>query len=483
VLKGLESRRLRHAVATGALVAIAGFCDAYYAVYAALLVGLLVAAHLFVWRWRRQHAAARWLRSVDVLLAVTAGLIVVMLVTGGRTLEILGARIALRTLYTPMLVLTCLATIRVALTWRPSFARSGWVSWQRVGVFLAVAAAIAAVVYSPTLVAMGLRLSEGRFERPAIHWRSSPPGVDLLAYVMPNPGHPLYGGPFADWLRRERSDGYEEYTASLPLVALAVIGLAWWRWRAHLPRRWLALAVLFGALSFGPFIHVAGMNTYVPGPWALLRYVPVVELARSPARFAVLATLATAVVFAAAFATLRDRSRRRGLVAAAVVGLLAFELLAQPRPLAQVRIPAIYDIVKADLDHRVRILRLPTGIRDGTSSLGDFNAESQFLQTYHEKRLLGGYLSRVSRKRKRDLMSFPVFSALVRLSAGEALTAEQLARAREGAPRFLRRSRLRYIVMDAARTSHELKSFAIELFDLELIAVADGQELYQPVRR
>jgi hypothetical protein len=60
------------------------------------------------------------------------------------------------------------------------------------------------------------------------------------------------------------------------------------------------LAVTFGALALGPFIHIAGMNTYNPGPWALLRYVPMLGLARTPARFSVVMMLAVAVLFAAA---------------------------------------------------------------------------------------------------------------------------------------------------------------------------------------
>ena len=45
-------------------------------------------------------------------------------------------------------------------------------------------------------------------------------------------------------------------------------------------------------------------------------------------------------------------------------------------------------------DHR-EVLELPFGVRDGTSSHGNFTARSQFFQTYHHKPLIGGYLSRV----------------------------------------------------------------------------------------
>ena len=45
--------------------------------------------------------------------------------------------------------------------------------------------------------------------------------------------------------------------------------------------------VAFGLVSLGAFVHIAGFNTHIPGPWALARYLPLVRLARTPARLAV----------------------------------------------------------------------------------------------------------------------------------------------------------------------------------------------------
>ena len=96
------------------------------------------------------------------------------------------------------------------------------------------------------------------------------------------------------------------------------------------------------------------------------------------------------------------------------------------------------------------MLELPSGVRDGASSFGNFSALSQFHQTVHGKALLGGYLSRVSARRKRLYQEMPVLNALMTLSERKPLTPEQDARARSGADAFLRRSRLGYVVIDAA---------------------------------
>ena len=74
-------------------------------------------------------------------------------------------------------------------------------------------------------------------------------------------------------------------------MAFALISVAAGAPGRKLPGAWIAFTLFFAVLSLGPFIHIAGQNTYVIGPWAPLRYMPIIDMARSPARFAVVATL------------------------------------------------------------------------------------------------------------------------------------------------------------------------------------------------
>ena len=163
-------------------------------------------------------------------------------------------------------------------------------------------------------------------------------------------------------------------------------------------RRWLWMPIVFALLALGPFVHVAGINTYIPGPWALLRYVPIVGLARSPSRFGVLVSLGVALLFALALTAIGERwPQRRRLVLALVT------VAAAPRALARAA-TAVRGYEPGRLRSRsppihgtdIRVLSLPMGVRDGTSSIGDFNPLTQYQQTIHGKRLVGGYLSRVT---------------------------------------------------------------------------------------
>ena len=78
-----------------------------------------------------------------------------------------------------------------------------------------------------------------------------------------------------------------------------------------------------------------------------------------------------------------------------------------PRQLHAGTIPAVFHRIAADPRTDVRVLSLPIGVRDGTSSLGNFNPLTQYQQTVHGKRLVGGYLSRVTREQKQSLLRYP----------------------------------------------------------------------------
>ena len=95
--------------------------------------------------------------------------------------------------------------------------------------------------------------------------------------------------------------------------------------------------------------------------------------------------------------------------------------------------------------------RLPFGVRDGTSSLGNFNPLTQYQQTVHGKRLIGGYLSGSRANRSSRCCRYPVLDAVMTLSAQGApapLTETQRRRAYASRDRFLINTRMAYVVTD-----------------------------------
>jgi hypothetical protein len=385
----------------------------------------------------------------------------------------------MRSLYTPVLVLTVLGMARTAMTLRPRMTLRSLPSARVALGLVAVAGFVSVVILSPVLYAFGLEWLDGGQLHGPMYWRSSPRGVDLLAFFTPNPNHQWFGAPWRAWLTGEPG-GYVENVASFTMVGVAIVAVAVWRYRFRPPEAWIALTVFFAALAAGPFLHVASANTFIPGPWALLRYVPIISAARMPARFAVVAMMAFSVLFGLALARItRHHPSRRRVILVAVGCALAFELAPVPRRTYRAAVPNIYTRIAND-PRDVRVLELPFGIRDGERSEGDFNASTQFYQTFHEKRLLGGYLSRISQVEVNRQKGSQMIRGLLRLSAGDTLLPLSLEELKARGPAFVERAKLGYVVIHGSRTPNDLRQFAIDVFRLVKVAEHDGDELYVP---
>ena len=468
---------VRNAIALGATVCWAATTDPYYAVYCVMLGCVFVASQAIrIARDPSQRCAVP--RTLDVLLACLAGFTISLVMSGGWQISVLGRRVSTHGLYTPMLLLTVLAVVRAAWPYRRaalSIDRTEILRFVRIA---SVAVPVSVLILSPVLYAVGVRIMDTGFESSPIRWRSSPPGVDVVSFFLPNPNHPFAPEAIRAWLT-PGPDQYIENVASIPLVALIVIGVAIGaRWRPS--RIWLAVTAAFGLLALGPFVHVAGFNTHIPGPWAFARYIPIIGLARTPARVSIVVMLGVSMLFAAALSHLGDRwPRRRRLLLSAMALALLFELSPAPRPLYSASVPAFYTRVALD-PRDVTLMELPVGVRDGTSSVGDFTARSQFFQTVHGKPLVGGYLSRVSRKRIAQLRQDPLLDALITLSEGGTLDGVREAALVERGTEFIRRGRIGYVVVDNDRTPPPLRDFAVRALHLRHVAAEGSYDLFVP---
>ena len=105
-------------------------------------------------------------------------------------------------------------------------------------------------------------------------------------------------------------------------------------------------------------------------------------------------------------------------------------------------------------------------IRDGVFSAGNYSAQSQFFQTLHGKRLIGGYLSRISKRRIDETRTQPTLHALLVLSEGQILSSDEASRIKSRARRFLSRSDLGYVVIDHGRASKALIEFVVDAWRL-----------------
>jgi hypothetical protein len=473
-----RSKRPRDAALAGLCIAWAAFCDVYYALYCLLIACAYLASRLL--RVHFQHEAPpapiRW--TLDLMLISLVGLIIGLLLGRSSRLEVWGISVSVRGLYTPVLLLTIVGLARIFVEVRPHVQLPAPRFALAPLTTMVIAMLSCAGPLSPVLYGLGEGIVDGRYVSAPTFWRSSPRGVDLLRFFEFNPNH---------WIQRWIDDrqinapvDLGEYTAALGLTSLLVISVAVWR-AGYRPRiGWIGLTALFAALGLGPFVFIGGMNTYIPGPWALLRYAPIIGSARMPSRFTVVAALGVAVLLAGALAALGRRyPARRRAIAVAVGCALAFELAPVPRTLYSARIPSIYEIIAAD-PRPVRILELPFGVRDGLSSHGNFSARYQYYQTLHHKRLIGGYLSRISRKRIGEVRSQPTLDALMIMSEGGTLDSDHERRVHERAATFISRANVGYVVIQEDRTPPHLIEFVKDAWRLEEIGRDGSTVLYVP---
>lgn len=468
----------RFGALAGVLAAWAAMWDAYYGIFCVVIaVCYLLVRHV------RLHDAPASRRSastwtVDALLATSLVAIAAILLSGATSLDVLGGHLRLRPLYNPVFAATLLAVVRWWLRHRPTVTLAPE-SVRRAIPVLSAAAVGGIVVLLPLLIAFGVGLSDGAEIHGPLYWRSSPPGIDLLSLVLPNPNHPWTGDAVRQWLA-QLPNGYPENAASIPFVSLLVVAVAvvWFRFRPS--RTWLGLTVALAAIAMGPFVRIAGIDTHVPGPWALLRYVPVLTATRTPTRYAIPLMMTFSVLFALALGSITVRRPRYRPVILAVVGLaLAFELSPFPRPLYPARVPEAYRIIA--LDRRdVRVLQLPFGFRSGEWSEGNYSAASQFYQTVHQKPLIGGYLSRIGPEMLKRQMQPTTVRRLAQLSSGQTLTEAEIAELKERAPAFIARAKVGYVVIDRSQTPDPFQRLVTDAYKLVRIASDDQFDLYVP---
>jgi hypothetical protein len=470
--------RYRAAVGAGASLAWALYSDPYYLVYCVMLAAVLVTP-LSLSIERRLASASRPLGRVPGLTAPFAVVAAAAIwATGGWTFRLGPLVVSAHGLHNPVFA----ATVAAAAWWALRYRWQVRPAWRRLGRMnprnLAVAAASALVLLSPWLSALWYRVADGgQFGRPVV-WRSAVPGADLAALVLPNPRHPLLRPVLRPWLE-ERPGGFIENVVSVSLVALAVIAVARWRGGARFPALWVGITAGFAVLTLGPFLSVGGVNTHVPLPWYLLGHLPLLGAASTPTRFAAVMMLGLTVLFGLALAALANRAGARGPILVGAVGaLLVVELLPVPRTLHAADVPDVYEVIAAD-PRPVSVLHLPFGFRDGARTIGYYDNARQYYQTAHGKRLVGGYISRLTRNEVSRQRRSKILRTLVLLSEGAPYSPPPRELLRVRGAMFARRAHLGYVVVDRARTSPALLDYAVSSFSLERIGGDARFDLYR----
>jgi hypothetical protein len=246
---------------------------------------------------------------------------------------------------------------------------------------VAAVVAIGFLVGLPFLAAwMG---SEGR---PPTRRQVVTGGANLASCVLPDPiVTPLYRSETTARLRERVTRGRGPFLG-IPTLVLAAVGAA--STRGAIRRVLASLALVFLVLALGPVLRVLGTNTGVPLPYAALMQVPPFGFARDPQRLAVIGVWALVCLAALGLGAAASVLKRRfGPAAGVGLGLLAVCWWAG-EGYAPGSLPVRFTPPP-------ELLRLPEGaVADVPLRITDGLA--MFLQVFHGRPIVTGYVSRVS---------------------------------------------------------------------------------------
>ena len=322
--------------------------------------------------------------------------------------------------------------------------------WRRRASQLAVIAAVGAVavvLLSPYLIPTARESFDPRYIPQ--YWGGAPMlSADVVGMFTPSSLNTFLGTH--DWPRewlqvlqdKGRFVGLNAFVIGFGVLGMALLGAAVER-RARI---WLWLALVLVVLSWGPVLHINGQSVFdldgmkviVGLPYIILHYVPLLNDLRAPHRFSVVALMALAmlagcgtawVLARAQMPALANRRAARvvsGVLIAAVCGIVGFEHVNLPLPLADTTVPAIYQRIGQEPGD-FTIMDIPLGWRSGFGPVGTENTRLQYFQTVHGKPLISGFAARTPSFIFDYFQREPILGAIAqlesegRLPAGEAL--------------------------------------------------------------
>jgi hypothetical protein len=212
--------------------------------------------------------------------------------------------------------------------------------------------------------------------------------TDLVAYVLPNLYHPLWGRLASTVHQRFLRN--KDHAVALGYVPLALAGYGLLRWRtgARRNRFWFWGLLVFWLLALGPFPRINGVPyPQIPLPYRLIGWTLPVRSLRNPERFNILVGLCLALVVGAAVRDFLCRLpvRRAGITVLVLSALVLLEYWAWPFPTTRPDIPDFYHQLTAEPGD-FAIVDLPI--------TNDLSKLYMYYQTIHGRPTVTGHVSR-----------------------------------------------------------------------------------------
>ncbi len=410
--KSHQSRSALWALGIGGALGLAVWSQYYYAIFAG---GYLVLAYLYeacpvsLRVEQRETARPRVAWMLVVVGSLAAVVAVAVALVYGQDSPFARVQGSAGRLARPMAIwwmswlLALVCCYRVVLIRRDKAPAPPWDNGFR---FWGCAALPVILLLLPVLVGVAQLATSGDLPALKLNLKPEWSGAFALAALFPNVYHFLWGPTLQQALH------------TWGLLERATIGLGWtaiaisWLTGAYRRAGWWTVAFCaFLLLSLGPFLEISpGLDHGPILPFWLVRFLPILSEARVPSRWIVAALVAGSVLVGLAFQRIRSAGWR-----AVALGAMLFEGLALPLSVVTPEVPVPYQIAARD-GRAGAILELPFGACDGRGCWGaGFPAIRLYYQTVHERPVVGGYLSRISKTVLGRYRDEPILRQLVAL--------------------------------------------------------------------
>lgn len=236
--------------------------------------------------------------------------------------------------------------------------------------------------------------------------------ADLMSFVTPSWQHPVWGQASLELFKNNFASRTESVLfLGYGVIFLLIFSLILFLWGKKQKKYylWLFIGLFFGILSLGPILKIYGQEEFVFNdikynialPYIWLYKLPFWSIARVPARFFVVMLMSVAVLVAYAVAKLDYFSRKNVawrmffyLIFVIIISDVLVEYAALPLSLQKISIPPVYEQIKND-SRDVTVMELPIWWTSGHRSQGEVKTIIQYYQTFHNKKIFNGSVSRV----------------------------------------------------------------------------------------
>ncbi len=230
--------------------------------------------------------------------------------------------------------------------------------------------------------------------------------VDLANFLIPSITHPIVGDFVSSNIY------HNDYRTQFPWESVAFIGFSVLFLSIYASLKecskkilfWQISAAFFALMSLGPILHVLGQSVFfgqeIPLPFGVLsQIVPGLSNSRTPGRFEVITLLSISVLAGigiqkvmndiAAHSQVRSKVKMlRVLIPIGIAALIILEYLAVPFVTTDPSVPTFYQELATEPGD-FAVIEIPASYSNAAGTI------AEYYQTVHQKKMVGGQMSRV----------------------------------------------------------------------------------------